>query len=162
MNVKTLLHGLLSLVLVGILTDSAAGWSLSRTQEGQPISSSRSEFRYLIFSNGLLHDSRMVFVLLEEESFSEETLKKLFGLVSKRFPNPTELHVAVYSNLDQIPTPEEEDAEGSLSAEVPADPRTKKHRTAVYVRRQGSESFTYAVNGTEKTVVLKGTRVVSK
>lgn len=36
-------------------------------------------------------------------------MKELFNLVSKRFPNPDELHVAIYTSLDQIPTPEEED-----------------------------------------------------
>jgi hypothetical protein len=50
---------------------------------------------------------RIVTVLLDREAFSEETLKKLFALLSKRFPEPKRMMVEVYTNLKQIPTPEE-------------------------------------------------------
>lgn len=46
-------------------------------------------------------------MLLDREAFSEETLKKLFALLSKRFPEPKRMMVEVYTNLKQIPTPEE-------------------------------------------------------
>ena len=140
MKRKFFLNALLCLILVGFLTSCAEHLFLSRAQEGRPTASHQSEFRYLIFRNGLLHDGRLVFVLLDEKSFSERTLKVLFNLVSKRFPNPDELRIAVYTNLAQIPTPEEEDAEGALSPESKPRPdpsSIRKDRIAVYTRLGG-------------------------
>ena len=48
-------------------------------------------------------------MLLDPKSFSEENLKQLFALLSKRFPEPTELVVNVYTDLEDIMTPEEGD-----------------------------------------------------
>ncbi len=120
--------------------------------------SQRSQFRYIIVKNALLHDGRLLFVLIEEQPFSESTLRELFRLVSKRFPQPEELHVAVYTSLEQIPTPEEEDRDEPLSSDrqPSRDMGVQKHASAVYIRWEGNESFIYVLNGTEKTVILKG------
>src|SRR5215831_3311382 len=61
-----------------------------------------SSFRYIIFNDVLLHNGRLVLVLLDAKSFSEPHLRELFELISKRFHEPDELHVAVFTNLEQI------------------------------------------------------------
>lgn len=119
--------------------------------------SQRSDFRYIIIKNRLLRDGRLVFVMLDEESFSVATLKALFSLFSRRFPQPDELHVAVLCSLDQLLAPEEEDHEGSSFSDLEtrkSDP--SKHPSAVYMRWKGNESFSFAINGIENTVILKG------
>ena len=82
----------------------------------------RSSFRYIIFNNGLLHNGRLVLVLLDAKSFSEQHLRELFELISKRCPEPDELHVGVFTNLEQIPTPEEEEFAKLRSSETELSP----------------------------------------
>jgi len=58
---------------------------------------------------GPTRKSRGVDVLLDPKSFSEENLKQLFAMLSKRFPEPAKLIVNVYTDLEDIMTPEEGD-----------------------------------------------------
>ena len=77
----------------------------------------RTPFRYVItrdevtestyYPQGGKFRTRGVNVLLDEKSFSESTLKQLFALISKRFPDPDGLRVTVYTNLEDMMTPEE-------------------------------------------------------
>ena len=121
----------------------------------------RSSFRYIIVNNGLLHNGRLVLVLLDGKSFSESHLRELFELISKRFPEPDELHVGVFTNLEQIPTPEEEDFSKLLPAEteLAPGPDLEKYSGAVYVRHADNESFSYVMvspTTVEKTVIIRG------
>lgn len=127
-----------------------------------------SPFRYVIVYNKVIGGSvrsrnalRFVDVLLDEKAFSEETLIELFKLISKRFPRPIDLDVTVYTNLEQISTPEERDA-GGIS-EGPGNPAADQYPVAILVRERGGNEwlryYTYKTNppGFEmKTVVLKG------
>ena len=72
-------------------------------QQGRKIDERHSaEFRYVIFSNDVGRDNapyRSVGVLLDEAAFSKQTLRKLFYLMSKRFPEPQTLEVWVSTSL---------------------------------------------------------------
>jgi hypothetical protein len=132
-----------------------------RSQAESSLQAYRSNFRYLIISDVLLHNGRLVFALLDEKSFSEENLKELFRLISKRFPKPDELHVAVFTNLEQVETPEEADFYKGLSPEIeiPSNVNVDRYPSATYVRSKGNESFSYSVVSpirVEKTIIIKG------
>src|SRR5688572_28362400 len=104
-----------------------------------------SPFRYVIIENRIEKDdsetSRIVEVLLEERAFSEQNLRILFELLSKRFPTEDSLHVRVHTSLDQAPTPEERD-EGGTSGNP--EPSRRKYYWAVYVRSDYDEHFRYS------------------
>ena len=124
----------------------------------------RAPFRYVIVSNEgegrrpkRGDGYRYVEVLLDERAFSENNLKELFRLVSKRFSTPRALHVQVYTNLEDVETPEEKE-KGKIS-ETPFDPNLERHHQAFYLRDdEGNEWFTYNPNppdGETKKVILK-------
>lgn len=138
---------------------------VASTTYSQEIDSAKpylSNFRYVNVNNVLLHNGRLIFVLMDEKAFSEVNLKELFKLVSERFPEPDELHVAVFTSLEQYPTPEEEDYSKSLPSsegKLKVDPSLEKYPIAIYLRNKANESFSYktgGANGVEKTVILKG------
>ncbi|MFL6229112.1 MAG: hypothetical protein ACJ741_10065 [Pyrinomonadaceae bacterium] len=131
-----------------------------------------SPFRYVIVHDEIKEDvdakftNRQVEVLLDEKSFSEETLKTLFRLLSKRFSQPDRLDVEVYTSLEQIDTPEERElgrvfaetinGRGKPSAEELVE---KKYPHAILMRQDGNELFRYTVGRDNRrlvTVVLKG------
>jgi hypothetical protein len=116
-------------------------------------------FRYVIYSNKIVPVGRNVDVLLDKEAFSEDTLKQLFYLVSKRFPEPGYLHVSVQTSLWQTETPEEQDV-GQIS-EQGEDPHYRQFPRAVLMRINGDELFRYSSDEEPpyrnlKTVILKG------
>jgi hypothetical protein len=107
-------------------------------------------FRYVItwnhvtegtsYPEGKKRRLRGVDVLLDAKSFSESTLKQLLDSISKRFPDPDELFVNVYTNLEDASTPEEaEHTEINciLALETPNYP------WAVYRRDLERETLTY-------------------
>jgi hypothetical protein len=119
-----------------------------------------SEFRYVILSNevgGYDKPTRTVSVLLDETSFSENTLVKLFSLVSKRFPEPQRLQVWVSTSLWQLATPEE--AAMPVISERGYDPHDDLHPRALLMRQDGNELFRYTPKApfiNMKTIILKG------
>jgi hypothetical protein len=131
-----------------------------------PQAPNRSPFRYVIVSNEVIDDSgtpprdayRYVEILLDGKAFSERNLKELFRLVSKRFPKPKVLDVQVYTNLEDIETPEERES-GKMS-EAPYDRSLDRHHQAFFVRDDdGDEWFTYNPNPRTpemKKVVIRG------
>lgn len=130
-------------------------------QEGQKIDERHTaEFRYIILSNdvgGYDKPMRSVSVLLDESAFSEGTLKKLFSLVAKRYPEPQRLEVWVSTSLWQLATPEEADM--GMISERGYDPHDDLHPRALLIRQDGNELFRYTpkppyVN--MKTVIIKG------
>ncbi|MFN2533003.1 MAG: hypothetical protein ABR555_17085 [Pyrinomonadaceae bacterium] len=126
----------------------------------------RSPFRYVIVSNEVIDDSgtppqdsyRYVEVLLDGKAFSESNLKELFRLVSKRFPKPKVLDVQVYTNLEDIETPEER--ENAKMSEAPYDPSLDRYHQALFVRdNDGDEWFTYnprPPSSETKKVIIRG------
>jgi hypothetical protein len=119
-----------------------------------------AEFRYIIVADtvgGYDKPIRSVTVLLDETAFSENTLVKLFALLSKRFPEPQRLEVWVKTNLWQLDTPEEADM--PVISERGYDPHDDLHPSALLMREDGNELFRYtpkAPYANMKTVVLKG------
>ncbi len=125
----------------------------------------RSPFRYAIVSNERegrgrkrADGYRYVEVLLDERAFSEENLRELFRLISKRFPQPRVLHVQVYTNLEDVETPEER--EMPKASEASLDTSLDRYHQAFFLRdSEASEWFTYNPSppGTEmRKVLLKG------
>lgn len=151
---------------IGLLlaSSSLAEVNSNRMSQAWNQHSYRSPFRYVITSNEIIdgggnpRDSyRSIGVLLDERAFSEETLKELFKLLSKRFPKPMTMEVWVSTNLEQVPTPEEGEA-GAMS-EAPDNPALDRYPSALLIRQDGNELFRYTPNppSTEtKTVILKG------
>lgn len=96
-------------------------------------------------------------ILLNDKAFSEPTLRELFKLLSGRFPIPNRLYVQVYTNLDQVETPEEH--EQGKGSESPGDPNMDKYHWAFFIRSHDSELIRYnpkPPDRTMKTVILKG------
>lgn len=128
-------------------------------QAKQPISPPHSDFRYLIVKNLPLHKGRLLQVLLDPKAFSEMNLRKLFLMLSERFPEPYQLAVGVYTSLEQLPTPEEEDYLASSEQEEPENNLTlisniEKYPGASYNRDEGKEVFNYSMGkGQPKKIV---------
>ncbi len=117
--------------------------------------------RYIVVSNRLLHSGRLVFVLVDEQSFSEQNLKEVFQLVSKRYPKPDQLWITVFTNLEQYPTPEEEDYMQLVPSDdsMPFITKGEKHPIANYSRLEGNEAFEYSRgDGQEKKRVVLSQR----
>lgn len=141
-------------------------WIGNRIAYGLEVAAAQNErpkFRYVIISNkvddtGRPQDTwRTLLVLLEPESFSEDTLKELFSLLSKRFPDPEWLKIDITTSLKQIPTPEE--AEAPSISGGPDNLEFNKYHWAYMMRMKGSELFRYNPNPPRrdlKTVIIKG------
>jgi hypothetical protein len=126
----------------------------------------RSPFRYIIISSELRNDGlspkdaqRSLSVLLDEKAFSEDTLKQLFKLLSKRYPDPKWLNVWVYTSLEQLGTPEERDSNPEIS-ESDSNQELDKYHWALYIRSiDGSELYRFNPNPPAtkmKTIIISG------
>jgi hypothetical protein len=114
--------------------------------QNQSVAAPRSVFRYVIIREALLHNGRVAVVLIDSKQFSETNLRALFRLLSQRFPEPEELHVAVFTSLEQFPTPEEEDYERSAPTdELPYVKKIEKYPNATYTRSKNNEEFKYSL-----------------
>ncbi|SRR2546423_1470561 len=157
----------LGLLLILLINSTANPQYLYATQEHSSTRHPQSGFRYIIFYSGLLHGRRVTLVLMDRQAFSEANLKELFKLISKRFLQPDQLFVSVYTSLDQLPTPEEQDDEDSNDFwQSPERQQTfNKYPRADYVRENGNESFHYVMGGndqTERAVIIKGQDLVER
>lgn len=71
--------------------------------------------------------------MINKKSFSEENLVLLFHLISRRFPKPEELFVTVFTDLEDVETPEEMDL-GRFS-EIGGSPNAPNQQdTAIFTR----------------------------
>jgi|GEM_PF-3437244 len=133
-------------------------------QKASELKRFRSSIRYAIVGNDVANITgdrkdarRFVGVLMDEKAFSEENLRSLFPLLSKRFPDPQRLTVHVFTSLEQVRTPEESDT-GGIS-EGPSDFSLDNYHRALFIRDDGNELIRYStelpVRGL-RTVVLKG------
>lgn len=91
--------------------------SISKAQNIGLAKNNSTNFRYLIaFDNvGKIDEDnkrlgRGLIVLIEKSAFTEENLKTLYGLLTKRFIDTNTLTVVVETDINQIPTPEERDS----------------------------------------------------
>lgn len=120
----------------------------------------RSPFRYIIV-RGVSKleeyvnenpDNLSLEVLIENRGFTERNLILLFQLLSKRFTEKPGLTVEVYTSLDAIRTPEENEA---INLKGPID-NYKQYKYAFYNRNGYGEYFTYGIPGKvrNKEIVL--------
>jgi hypothetical protein len=128
----------------------------------------QARVRYIICGNVLRPAPgpdavRNICVLMDEDSFGPESLKELFSLLSKRFPEPAVFVCSVKTSLDQLNTPEEEDNLMSLHKEEPH--LVDHHHRAIFIRSADNEIIRYTAapgDTSLKTIVLKGKDPVSK
>jgi hypothetical protein len=149
-----------------LLAGSGSAQNPLRPQDIKPCPDPpHSPFRYVITRNAITEGSyypqgekfreRGVDVLLDEKSFSESTLRQLFALISKRFPEPTKMYVNVYTSLDDMLTPEEGE---HIAINCTLDLTTLKFPPALYTREIEHERFVYQTkeqSGVMKTIVLR-------
>ena len=133
-------------ILVLILTVSG---SMGATNNKKEVSAqyrlrASSSFRYAIVRNEIAKalPVRQVWVLMEEKAFTEENLKSLYQLVIKRYPEPYQMDIWVYTSLQDVPTPEEADSDEGMSEAKDAPPLSGAP-TAVCVRNEKGEYINY-------------------
>ena len=167
MSRLTLMFLLLTISFCMILSGNVVAQKLASQQDLKPCPEPpRSPFRYVITWNKITEGTsypqggkfraRGVDVLLDEKSFSESTLRQLFALISKRFPDPAELNVSVYTSLEDMMTPEEGE---QVATNCTLDLATLKFPPAFYTRGNEREQFVYQTKeqrGVLKTTVLRG------
>lgn len=110
----------------------------------------RAPFRYVIIA-GVSRiekyrnenpDSAYIEVLMEDKAFNEKNLKILFELLSKRFTEKWGLSVTVYTTLDALYTPEENDV---LDLKGITEEHQKKYKWAIFNRNGHGEYFWYGM-----------------
>jgi hypothetical protein len=125
----------------------------------------RSPFRYVIASNEIddrfNEKSRGIDVVMDRKAFSEQNLKLLYQLLAKRFPIPYDMTVFCYTDLEDIPTPEERDGPISTPPEGPGLRTTTRvsakmaghpHPLAVFLRNEANECIRYKYFPTPKSM----------
>ena len=151
---KKSLHTLLLIsVLVIAFTPTSFGRCDSISQWPEGSKPARARFRYVIVENKtytIAKSRRTLTVLLDPASFSEENLRELFALLSKRFPQPESLTAQVFTSMEQIPTPEESDL--PQASEVSSNPEIGKYHWAVLVRTRSEEYFRYNPEPPQNTI----------
>jgi hypothetical protein len=106
------------LIMIGAAVAPSVAWPtvVIGGQDNSQAQVNRPEFHYVILDTwvrqiGSLNE-RHVIVLMDEKAFSEDNLKKLAALLSKRYPRPESLTAWIKTNLAQVRTPEELDLSG--------------------------------------------------
>lgn len=156
MRSKTMCSWLLRLCLLFLLQTSA----LAIQQEQRVYERHNAPFRYVICGNTISPvGERKIIVLLDPVAFSEDNLKKVYFFVAKRFPEPADLSVWVYTSLWQVETPEE--AEIPHISDIGDDPHNNQFQYALLMRVRGNELFRYSSDEKPpyrrlKTVIITG------
>jgi hypothetical protein len=130
----------------------------------------RSPFRYIIVSgetnleryvNRNAGDFLIIEVLLDDKDFNENNLKILSELLSKRFSSAKVFTAYIYTSLEAIKTPEENDR---TNLKGPVDEYFKYKRAEFSRNSFGNEWFEYwipnLIDG--KVIVLKGCHIKCK
>ena len=127
-----------------------------------------SAFRYAIIRNQTIDGKRYpeggpirlrgVDILMDANSFSEANLRQLVQLLVRRFPDPENLVVNIYTNLEDVPTPEEADFVPPPDSKVVGLTELKS-AWAFYIRNRDGEHFDYDTKEPGvgvRTVTLRG------
>lgn len=80
-------------------------------------------------------------VLMEDRAFNERNLRILFQILSERFNEKSGLSVEVYTSLDAIRTPEENE---NIDLKGPID-NYEDYKYAFYFRNGFGEYFQYGI-----------------
>ena len=133
---RNLIFSILVFFFVGVGSASVYAQSPKRTE----YNSFRSKFRYVVVYSELersvkkgKYDTRFVDVLIDKRAFSVQNLRILFDLLSKRFPKPHTLFVTVYTDLEDIETPEEHER-GRFSETTDSTDLPNEQDTAIFTR----------------------------
>lgn len=150
-------------IVLGHTTVAISGES--GQQEGSNVLE-RVDFHYVIFENHLVEFEgarppmrRNMSVLLDEDAFSEETLRRLFEVLSKGFAKDEILSIRVITNVKQTITPE------ITTSDAPTPPEYFNHHRATYMRTPTYVFFRYTPTPTSrelKSVILRDDRGRSK
>ena len=139
--------GLKALFLLGFLSVT-----LSMSVLGQGRTGGTEPVQYAIIDSDVQGEQRIVQVLMDAKGFSRKTVSEVFRLIEKRFSTPESLNVIIFTNLADVPTPEEMD-EPSVSGSggsgrVPKSSRAIINRTGMrearvilHFSRGGTDSF---------------------
>jgi hypothetical protein len=93
-------------------------------------------------------------LLMQEEAFSENNLRKLFDVLSRNFPQPDDLGIIVVTTEAQV-----QNRPSNRPSDSPEAPGYYDHHRAEYRRRGNDESFRFTEQPTDrrlKTVTLRG------
>src|ERR1043165_9539076 len=120
----------------------------------------QKNFRYIIAGNVIdeIIRERKIIVLMDEDTFGPDSVKELFRLLDKRFPEPVKFFCGIYTSLDQLDTPEEADMPKD-SGPQPRSPEDHHHR-AIFIRGAENQIIRYTgkrADSTLTTIILKGT-----
>lgn len=90
---------------------AASGSVTAKAQNKTEMKIRAAAFRYVIafdFNTEKSGESeKRLVILMEKESFTDDNLRELCNLLNKRFPKLDYLSVAIFTNIADIPTPEE-------------------------------------------------------
>lgn len=122
----------------------------------------KSPFKYVIvggyseIEKYIFENADVIEVLIDERAFNERNLKTLFKLLKKRFSNKEVLDIQVYTTLNQIRTPEENDYLNLWGVKK----NVKQYKWAVFTKVSDREEIEYGIPGVikSKTVVLSATK----
>lgn len=121
----------------------------------------RSPFRYVIVNNeidsslgGDVPERRFIEVLMDSRAFSKKNLTILFQLVSERFSSPKLLYINVFTDLEDVETPEERD-KPKTSLTYSSGPTPKASATFVRLVNTKARFIITFGNGDKEEVELK-------
>lgn len=172
MKLKILCLTLLTVFINPFVSEKVNGLFAQRASDktAQQSEVFRSPFRYVIVSgetsleryvNQNADSFLIIEVLLDDKDFNENNLKILSELLSKRFSSAKVFTAYIYTSLEAIKTPEENDR---TDLKGPIDDYFKYKRAEFSRNTFGNEWFEYwipdLVDG--KVVVLKGCHIKCK
>jgi hypothetical protein len=99
---------------------------------------------------------REIWILIDNRSFSENNLTRLFELFRKKYSSPAVMDIRVETSWDRIPVPE---LDCPINANSGPSNSTEEGHWAIYLRRGPNEIFRFnpsLSSGTIKTVLLRG------
>ncbi len=117
---------------------------------------------YFVISNVVVKDNRDIFILLNEDYFTEEYLRGLLKELSEEFPEPDRIDIHLYSSIEQVHYfVDGHPHHGSQLYVESKDPDFwNRHAHGLLFRGNGDEVIRYYIPGDNdfdlKSIVVKG------
>lgn len=133
--------------IVGLFSAGASG------QVGGAKDPTNARLPYVIAFSDLERDDkkmRSISVLIKPESFRKESLIKLTKLIGNRFIKPDTIYFNFYTELEDIPTPEEKDGPAMSTPKQVRAKNKNRGDYAIFVRLSKNNygnCFMYFANG---------------
>ena len=109
--------------------------------------------RYVIADNWADEDTRHIDIVLDKPCFSEQNLTTVFKLVSARFLAPKIIDIRLFTDMRDIPTPEERDEGGT--SESPTDEITYGNQAVATLENKKGFFYVYYKDGRFKEIKIK-------